>query len=292
VAKEGKDLCGVRSMSRGPQISQGLGLAIPFALKRGQVMVFMAALLNLAEFLITGNGLFVLVRVRLARRIRTGIAEIEAEFADAIAGLRLVPRTGPVSCELWLYSRHGTLRHFRIEDTGIVEIDCYGAPLGQVKPVTGPAFTPDKTGTVPGPASAGTVRGPAASVIDPKSPIYRWLVKWNAAQKAGDAAGSIGSSELRKILDAGKPGGVAKQSAGKKPGRKKVKAAGPDDPEKRQEPGAAVAPAGEPVAAEMPESSSSTGYSYEAPSSDGNHGRLEHTGIEPPTVPGTKEEAI
>ncbi|MGB9176821.1 MAG: hypothetical protein WCB46_08825, partial [Methanoregula sp.] len=81
-------------MRRGPQISQGLTLAIPFALRRGYVMVFMAVLMNLADFLITGNGLFVLVRVRLARRIRAGIAEIEAEFEDAINSLRLVPRTG------------------------------------------------------------------------------------------------------------------------------------------------------------------------------------------------------
>jgi hypothetical protein len=249
-------------MRRGPQISQGLALALPFALKRGHVMIFMAALLNLADLLITGNGLFVLVRVQLARRIRAGIGEIETEFADAIAGLRLVPRTGPVSCELWLYSRHGTLRHFRVEDTRIVEIDCYGTLPGQAKPVIGSGIPADLTGTEPGPAPAGAVAGPGASVLDPKSPIYRWLKKWNAAQKAGETAGSAGSSELKKILDSVKPEGPAKQSAGKKPARKKGKAEGPDEPEKRPEPGAPVAGEGEPVAAGMPASASGTGIPH------------------------------
>src|SRR5512138_1636039 len=99
-------------MIRGPQITKGLALAIPFALRRGHVMVFMPALLNLAELLIAGNGLFVLVRIRFARKIRADIKAIEVEFAEAIAGLRLVPRTGPISCELWLYNRYGCLRHF------------------------------------------------------------------------------------------------------------------------------------------------------------------------------------
>jgi hypothetical protein len=279
-------------MSRGPQIPQGLTFAIPFALRRGHVMVFMAALLNLAELLITGNGLFVLVRVRLARRIRAGIADIEDEFADAIAGLRLVPRTGPVSCELWLYSRYGTLRHFRIEDAGLVEIDCYGTPLGQGKPVRGPACTPDTTGTLPGPAAAGRVPGPAASVIDPKSPVYRWLVKWNAERKAGETAGILGSGELKQILTAGKPGGTVRQSPGKKPARKDAPGAGPDDPEKGQEPDIPVARAGEPAVVEAPAFPGSTANDQAPPSSGGNPGCLEYTGDELPAGQAKNEEAI
>jgi hypothetical protein len=279
-------------MRRGPQISQGLALVLPFALKRGHVMIFMAALLNLADLLITGNGLFVLVRVQMARRIRADIGEIETEFADAIAGLRLVPRTGPVSCELWLYSRHGTLRHFRVEDARIVEIDCYGTPPGQVKPVAGPGIPADVTVTEPGPAPAGAVAGPGASVIDTKSPIYRWLVKWNAAQKAGEATGSAGSSELKKILDSVKPEGPAKQSAGKKSARKKGKAEGPDDPATRPEPGTPVAGEGEPVAAGMRVSASGTGI----PHGDLSSGRKAVSplpaGDVPPQVSGKEEGEI
>ncbi len=288
----GKDLCGVRPMRRGPQISQGLGLVLPFALKRGHVMIFMAALLNLADLLITGNGLFVMVRVCLARRIRAGIGEIETEFADAIAGLRLVPRTGPVSCELWLYSRHGTLRHFRIEDSRIVEIDCYGTPPGPVKPVAGPKIPGDVTGTEPCPAPAGAVAGPGASFLDPKSPIYRWLKKWNAARKAGEVAGSAGSSELKKILDSVKPEGPAKQGAGKKPARKKGNAAGPDEPEKRPESGIPVASEGEPVAAVMTASTSGAEIPQGEMLSGGKAGTHVSVGDDLPQVSGSEEGEI
>jgi hypothetical protein len=279
-------------MRRGPQISQGLALVLPFALKRGHVMIFMATLLNLADLLITGNGLFVLVRVQLARRIRAGIGEIETEFADAIAGLRLVPRTGPVSCELWLYSRHGTLRHFRVEDSRIVEIDCFGTQPCPVKPVAKPGVPADVTGAEPGPAPAGAVAGPGAAVLDPKSPIYRWLKKWNAAQKAGETVGSAGSSELKKILDSVKPEGPAKQKTRKKPARKKGTAAGPDNPATRPEPGAPVAGVGEPVAAELPEFSTGTAIPHGDLSSGRNAVSPVPVGDTSPQIPGKEEGEI
>ena len=122
-------------MRRGPNMPRGIALAVPLALQRGQVMVFVSLPGNLGEFLICGNGLFVVVRVRRARKLFASIADIEEEFADAIAGLRLVNRTGPVSCELWLYTRYGTLRHFRIENTGLVEVNSCGTPLDQVQPL-------------------------------------------------------------------------------------------------------------------------------------------------------------
>jgi hypothetical protein len=255
MAKEWKNQCGVHPMRRGPKISLGLELAIPFALRRGHVMVFMATLLNLAEFLITGNGLFVLVRVRLARRIRAGIAEIESGFADAIDGLRLVPRIGPVSCELWLYSKHGILRHFRVDDARIVEIDCCGTPLDQIRPAAGPAPVTNTAGVLPDPVPAGTA-GAVAAGIDPKSPIIRWLKKLNDAKSAGKPAGADGSSELRTILESVRPGGLVKQesakSSGKKPARKPTKAAGPDKPEKSPEPGIPVTGAGDSVTDRVP----------------------------------------
>jgi hypothetical protein len=297
-------------------MSRGIGLAIPLALQRGHVMVFIAWLMNLAEFMITGNGLFVLVRVRLARNLYATLAEIEEEFSNAITGLRLVPRTCPVSCELWLYSRYGTLRHFRVGNAGLVEINCYGTPLDQVKPDMEPAFTPGKTGTLPGPASAGTVPGPGVSGIDPKSPIYRWLVKCNAARRGDEAAGSAGSCGLKKILDYAKPGGTSQRNAGKKPVRKKVKATSPEDPEeiRNREKLAAgadqtagenpasrstvVAVPGEtqclekPVMEQTPVPQSGVPANGESPS-EGIPGSLGYTGkdMDPP-VPGEKREVI
>lgn len=223
-------------MKRGRKYSRGLEIAIPFALRRGHVMVFVAALLNLAEFLITGNGLFVLVRVQLARRIRADIADIESEFADSIAGLRLVPRTGPVSCELWLYSKHGILRCFRVENTRLVEIDCCGTPLDQLRQSACPVSMKEPATTPSGATPAGTANDAAAGV-DPKSPVIRWLKKWNAARIAGNGAGADQSSELRTILESVRPGNPAQQKNRKKHGtnsvgktaRKKTEAAGPDN---------------------------------------------------------------
>jgi hypothetical protein len=217
----------------------GMALAVPVALRRGHVMVFIPSLLNLGEFLITGNGWFVLVRVRLARKLFAGIADIEAEFSDAITGLRLVPRSGPVSCELWLYSRYGTLRHFRVGDAGLVEIDCYGTPLDQVKPaVTGFPSGGDEAQGAHGPAATGPAN---PGTTDTRGPILRWLARWNAARIAGQAGEATGSSQLKKILDTGGPGTKSKKAAGKKAAGKDPAAAGPAVPEKNSGPKKPVA---------------------------------------------------
>ena len=210
----------------------GITSAIPFALRRGHVMVFVPSILNLGEFLITGNGLFILVSLRFARKFSESIAEIKAEFNEAITGLRLVPRNGPVSCELWLYNRYGTLRHFRIGDTVLVEIDCYGTPLDQVKPVVATGASPI-SGETPAPHGAA-VTGPATyGTAETKDPILRWLAKWNAARKSGGGAVAAGGSELKKILDAGGPGTKPKRKPRKKRmGGKK----GPTVPEEKPEP--------------------------------------------------------
>ena len=198
-------------MKRGPNMPQGMALAVPLALQRGHVMVFIPSRLNLGELLITGNGLFVIVRVRLSRKLSASLAEIEEEFAEAITGLRLIPRNSTVSCELWLYSRYGTLRHFRIGDAGLVEVDAHGTPLDQVKPgVTLPGGN-----EVPAP---NAVTGPGTSAPgnpDTRGHILRWLAKWNAARMAGQGADATGSSELKKILDAGGPGTKTKRASGK-----------------------------------------------------------------------------
>ena len=159
--------------------------------------------------------------------------EIEAEFAETITGLRLAPRTGPVSCELWLYSRYGTLRHFRVGDAGLMEVDLYGTPLDLVKPIEAGAPLANET-----PAPQGvTPHGPSApGPADYRGPILRWLAKRNAARVAGTSVDGVESSELRTILGAGGPDGKTKRAAGKKPVRKKPEAAGPADPGKNPGP--------------------------------------------------------
>ena len=79
--------------------------------------------------MIISNGHLIFVRVRTAIRIHCTREEIEREFRDPIMQLRYVPGPGPVIRELWVYSRYGIWRFFRIEDTSIMEICQDGTPL-------------------------------------------------------------------------------------------------------------------------------------------------------------------
>lgn len=221
-------------MKRGPLMPRGIELAVPVALRRGQVGVFIRSLVTTAEILITGNGRFVLVGVRYARKFCACIAEIEAEFAEVITMLRLVPRTGPVSCELWLYSRYDTLRHFRIDDAGLVELDAYGIPLDEARPAEA-AVLPDRAASIPPDASAAPAassapesRAPASP--DKRGPVLRWLAKWNAARLAGKSVDGIESSRLRNILDAVRPSLKRKRCRKKNP-VEKIPAGAPEPEE-------------------------------------------------------------
>jgi hypothetical protein len=111
---------------------------------------------NLCDFVISGKGILALVRVRKSRRLHSPVAQIEEDFSGAIADARRIPCGGPVSRELWLYSRFGILRFFRILDDGIVELDRRGAPLTECG--TNPMMP------VPGDTELPTAGPPAAGV--------------------------------------------------------------------------------------------------------------------------------
>jgi hypothetical protein len=84
---------------------------------------------SVCDFMIMGNGNLVVVRVRKARFIRGTREDIEREFQEPIMGLRPFPDSSLILKELWIYSRYGIWRFFRIEDNGIVEICQDGKPL-------------------------------------------------------------------------------------------------------------------------------------------------------------------
>jgi hypothetical protein len=137
-------------MTRGRLPKKGLDDAILVAKARGTVMIFLHNKESLCDFMIIWNGHLVFVRVRTAMRIRGTREEIEREFRDPIMQLRYVPGPGPVIRELWVYSRHGIWRFFRIEDAGIVEICQDGTQLKnpfQVVERTVRAVYPRKTGS-------------------------------------------------------------------------------------------------------------------------------------------------
>jgi hypothetical protein len=86
----------------------------------------------MADILIAGSGLLAIVRLRKASRLHGPVADIMAAYQDVIDDLRLYPAGGPVTRELWLFSRYGVLRYFRVEDSGIIET----GPDGKVPPET------------------------------------------------------------------------------------------------------------------------------------------------------------
>jgi hypothetical protein len=168
-------------MKRGPEPAKGFDAALPVAHRRGQVMLFRSAPWYTSNFMIRGNGMIALVSLRFARRIRATIAEITKEYCDAVTTLSSVPRGGPVSIELWLYSRRGTLRCFRIGIDGLEEIDFLGALFVNGSPVVDVPQVPGARIPVP-PGQVGT--GSAGSVpVDKRGPILRWLAKKNAGKK-------------------------------------------------------------------------------------------------------------
>ena len=192
-------------MKRRTEPVKGFDVAIPVALRRGRVMHFRSSTAYVSEFLFYGNGLLVMVSLRLARKLfHATLNEISAEYADAIAGLCTIPCGGPVSRELWLYSRYGALRFFRVgADGGLEEIDRDGVPFVNGKPV-GTSLPASDDGGLPVPA-AGV---PAISgSTDPGSRIIRWLKKRNAMKKTGaDRADTTSAADPGKIADDGSRG--------------------------------------------------------------------------------------
>lgn len=224
-------------MSKDADMPRGIALALPIATRRGHVMVFIPSLFNLGDFIIAGNGCFVFVRIRWAQKISSDIRQIESDFGSTITDLRNVPRTGSLSCELWLYSRYGTLRYFRIGRAGIEEIDWYGRPLaGDGSP--GPAGTANA-----GSNAATAVTLPIAALpeqADPCEIFRRWLRKRNALKLENGPEFSVGNA-----VPGNNPETTVQVAREKKKSAKKpvTPATGPAVPEKIPDPGEPVGPA-------------------------------------------------
>lgn len=137
-------------MSRGPLPSKGFDAALPVARARGHVEHFRRMRGNTADLMVSGGGILAVIRLQNAPRLYGTIAEIAREFYHAIARLRVHPAGGPVSRELWLYSRYGVLRFFRVEEAGIVELGADGKELSKGLEVPAiPAGHPLSAGEVP-----------------------------------------------------------------------------------------------------------------------------------------------
>ena len=193
-------------MKRGPEPVKGYDAAIPAALRRGRVMRFRSSPSYPAMFLIYGNGLTILVCLRFARRLsRVTIGEIIADNAGAIAGLRTIPQGGPVCLELWLYSRYGALRFFRIGENGSPEeIDRDGLALVNGKPVSKAEPATGVAGPAAPVPAAGFPEDPC--IVNPPGNILWFLKKRNAMNAQAVECGNATGLPDGELVTAAPPG--------------------------------------------------------------------------------------
>jgi hypothetical protein len=107
---------------RGPRPYRALPEACAIAALRGSVQMAEHGPESRYDFTITGTLPVSFILVRFAPRILAALQDLEVEFRRAIHELSAIAADGSVSRELWLRSKHGTWRFFRIIGNGIVEI--------------------------------------------------------------------------------------------------------------------------------------------------------------------------
>ncbi len=132
-------------MTRGRPPSSGLRDALPIARARGRVMEIVQNGETPAYFVISVDGKIIFVGIRRIDPFRCTPEEINTENRELLARLRSIPGTADILREFWAYSKFGTLRFFRVEDTWLLEIGRDGLPLAarQTKP------EPEKSGKDP-----------------------------------------------------------------------------------------------------------------------------------------------
>jgi hypothetical protein len=127
---------GVPGLTKAHRPRKVLPEALSLARLRGKVELTVQNLESLFHFTIVLSGMIAFVRVRFAERILATPAEIAAEFREDLLRLRAIVQDAIISRELWLRSRHGTWRFFRVTAEGLIEIGRDGR------------VCPDKGGTV------------------------------------------------------------------------------------------------------------------------------------------------
>jgi len=116
-------------MTRGRRPTTGLDDAILIAGAKGTIMKFFPKGEIVCNFLIRSPVRLIFVRIKYASRFHGTLPGIEAEYRELIGRLRSIPGSSLVIREIWIYSRYGTWRYFRVGDTAIEEISIDGMPV-------------------------------------------------------------------------------------------------------------------------------------------------------------------
>jgi hypothetical protein len=102
--------------------------ALTIAQQRGMVQVAGDNPESLFDFVIVSVLPVAFVRVKYAARFLVPLIEIASGFSDDLARLRSLPEDAAISRELWLRSKHGSWRFFRITAGDIAELGRDGRP--------------------------------------------------------------------------------------------------------------------------------------------------------------------
>jgi len=148
-------------MTKGRPATRGIDDAVVIARKRGCVMRIAYGLDSTCDFLIRTVAYIVFAKIRRMDRITATASGIGHEFRDIIGELRLFPKSKEILLELWIYSKHGTYRFFRIMEYGLVEIGGDGGPVPVPAPAEFPAGGPFAGGT----AAAGPIAGEPVTAV-------------------------------------------------------------------------------------------------------------------------------
>lgn len=125
-------------MTKGRPVTTGISDAVVIAHKRGCVMRIMHGLESISDLVIRTAAYVAFVKTRRTDKITATIQEIEHAYHSLIAELRLFPQSAQILRELWIYSKHGTYRFFRIHEAGLVEVGRDGMPVPPPCVVTDP----------------------------------------------------------------------------------------------------------------------------------------------------------
>lgn len=113
-------------------------LALPIAQARGFVAFCKRERGSICDFLIFGAVETIVVRLARTKRINQSVADMEAQFAGAIACLGRIPAADRRSCEVWACDYYNNQRFFQITGTGLIEIGRDGRPAGINPPPADP----------------------------------------------------------------------------------------------------------------------------------------------------------
>lgn len=116
-------------MTRGPRPRRAIAEAIAIARARGVIQLAQSGRERIFDIAIVSKVPVAFARVMFAPEILAAIGKLAEEFREEIDQLRIIARDAAVTAELWLRSRHGTWRFFRVLPDGLAEIGQDGQPL-------------------------------------------------------------------------------------------------------------------------------------------------------------------